>query len=229
MRIAVMQPYLFPYIGYWQLINHVDTFIIYDDVNFINRGYINRNYLLQNNNAKLFTLELISASQNRKINEISIGNNSNKLLKTIRQNYSKAPYFTEVFSLIKDIFEYPNKRLSSFVGNSLIVISRYLDLDTEFIYSSSLQNNKLLNAQDRLIEISKIFAAKYYVNSIGGEKLYQKSAFKNEGINLCFINNKDVDYKQFSNDFVPNLSIIDVMMFNKKEEVRIMLNQYQIT
>ena len=110
MNLAVMQPYLFPYIGYWQLIDAVDIFIIYDDVNFIKRGYINRNNILENKTSQLITLELIGASQNKRINEISIGNNVNKLLKTLKQNYLKAPFYKDVFPVLEEILNNEEKK-----------------------------------------------------------------------------------------------------------------------
>lgn len=226
MRIAVMQPYLFPYITYWQLINMVDVFVIYDDVNFIKRGFINRNDLLENNCRKLFTLELLGASQNKKINEIEIGSNKQKIIKRIKYNYSKAPYFNEIFLLINTIFNNPTKNLSLFIGDSLEIISKYLGFDTKFVYSSALKNDKTLKAQDKLIEISKIFKAKEYINTIGGIDLYNRDDFEKQNINLSFIKTEYFEYKQFNDNYISNLSIIDVMMFNSKEEVLKMLEKY---
>lgn len=228
MKIAVMQPYLFAYIGYWQLINAVDTFVIYDDVNFIKRGYINRNNILQNGASQLITLELIGASQNKRINEISIGSNSNKLLKTIRQNYSRAPFLQDVFPMLDEILNNEQKELSRFLGFSLQKISNYLDIKVDFLYSSDIQNNKNLKAQDRLIEISKILNATDYINLIGGIHLYDKEVFLQNGINLSFLNSSQIFYKQFSNEFTPDLSIIDVLMFNDKDNIKSMLNQFQL-
>ena len=226
MKIAVMQPYFFPYIGYWQLINSVDIFIIYDDVNFIKRGYINRNNILINNVKHLFTLALIKSSQNKKINEILIGENNKKILRTIEQSYLKAPFFHDIFPIIEDIFSNKEKDLSKFLGNSLQIFSKYLDINTKFEYSSMIMNDKSLQAQDRLIEISKILNATDYINAIGGEQLYDKNAFSDAGINLSFIQTELINYKQFNNKFIPNLSIIDVMMFNRKEDIKEMLKNY---
>ena len=228
MKIAVMQPYFFPYIGYWQLINSVDIFIIYDDVNFIKRGYINRNNILINNVKHLFTLALIKSSQNKKINEILIGKNNKKILRTIEQSYLKAPFFHDIFPIIEDIFSNKEKDLSKFLGNSLQIFSKYLDINTKFEYSSMIMNDKSLQAQDRLIEISKILNATDYINAIGGEQLYDKNAFSDAGINLSFIQTKLINYKQFNNKFIPNLSIIDVMMFNSKEDIKEMLKKYTL-
>ena len=168
MNLAIMQPYLFPYIGYWQLIDAVDIFIIYDDVNFIKQGYINRNNILQKQKAHLFTLELIGAGSNKKINDIKIGGNSNKLLRTIKQNYSKAPFYKDVFPALEEILNNEEKELSKFLGFSLVKIAKYLNIDTKFLYSSDIKNDKTFKAQDRLIEMSKILNATGYINSIGG-------------------------------------------------------------
>ena len=223
-----MQPYFFPYIGYWQLINAVDTFVIYDDVSYIKGGYINRNSLLGNSNSQLVTLELIGASSNKQINEIKIGNNSQKILKTICQNYSKAPFFEDFFLVLVKLLSNKEKALSRFIGDSLIVISQYLNLDTNFVYSSDICNDKKLNSQARLIEISKLLNANYYVNSIGGTKLYNKDIFSENDIDLRFIKSDLISYRQFNNSFVPNLSIIDVIMFNSIDDIKLMLNRYYL-
>ena len=228
MNLAVMQPYLFPYIGYWQLIDAVDIFIIYDDVNFIKQGYINRNNILQKQKSHLFTLELIGASPNKKINDIKIGGNSNKLLRTIKQNYSKAPFYKDVFPVLEEILNNNQKELSRFLGFSLVKIAKYLNINTKFLYSSDIKNDKTLNAQDRLIEMSKILNATEYINSIGGIDLYDKEVFFDNDINLSFLKTHEISYKQFNNEFIPNLSIIDILMFNSKDNIKNMLNQFQL-
>ena len=228
MRIAVMQPYLFPYIGYWQLVNSVDTFVIYDDVNFIKQGYINRNKILQNQKSHLFTLELIGASSNKKINDIKIGGNINKLLKTIKQNYSKAPFYKDVCPVLEEILNNEEKELYKFLGFSLIKIVKYLNINTKFLYSSDIRNDKTFKAQDRLIDMSKILNATGYINSIGGIELYDKEIFSQNDINLSFLKSSEISYKQFNNEFIPNLSIIDVLMFNSKDNVKNMLTQFEL-
>ena len=228
MTLAIMQPYLFPYIGYWQLINAVDTFVIYDDVNFIKQSYINRNYLLQNNESKIFTLELLGASSNKLINEIEIGKNRKKILKTIEQNYRKTPYFKVAFPLLKEILEYPENNLSKFIAYSLEKISEYLSIDTKIIYSSNIDKDNSLKGEDKVIHICKLLNTKSYINAIGGESLYSKDNFNSNDINLYFLNTKNIKYKQFNNKFVPYLSIIDIMMFNSKDEIKNILGQYKL-
>ncbi|MAJ13311.1 MAG: hypothetical protein CMD09_04870 [Flavobacteriales bacterium] len=228
MKIAVMQPYFFPYIGYWQLINIVDIFVIYDDVSFIKGGYINRNSLLNKSNAQLITLELFGASSNKKINDINLGDNRNKLLKTIKQNYSKAPFYNNILPLIEEIINNNEKKLHKFLAFSLIEVSKYLNIKTNFIYSSEIKNNKSLNAQDRLIEISKILNATEFINPIGGIELYDREVFSKNMINLSFLKTSKISYNQFNDNFVSNLSIIDVLMFNDKEQIKSILEMNKL-
>ena len=228
MQLAIMQPYFFPYIGYWQLISVADTFVIYDDVNFIKQGYVNRNNMLQNQKSHLFTLELIGASSNKKINEIKIGGNSNKLLKTIKQNYSKSPFYKDIFPVLDEILNNEEKELSKFLGFSLERIAGYLDIDTKFLYSSDIKNDKTFKAQDRLIDMSKILNATGYINAIGGVELYGKEVFSQNDINLSFLKTHEISYKQFNNAFVSDLSIIDIMMFNSKGNIENMLTQFEL-
>jgi len=228
MTIAIMQPYFFPYIGYWQLINAVDTYVIYDDVNYIKKGYVNRNNILENDTCKLFTLELQQASPNKLINEIKIGNNKQKLLKTIRQNYIKAPYFREIYALLESIMEHNESNLAKFLGNSIEQISKYLEIDTKIIYSSSIEKDKQLRGQNKIINISKQLNASHYINAIGGKELYSFEEFEKEGIQLNFLRTKPTNYKQFNSVFVENLSIIDVLMFNNKKTINYFLQEYTL-
>jgi hypothetical protein len=228
MTVAIMQPYLFPYIGYWQLINAVDTFVIYDDVNFIKQGYINRNTIFSNGKGQRITLELLGASSFKLINEIELGNNKTKILKTIKQNYAKAPFYENIIYLIEDILNNEEKNLARFIGYSLEKISNYLELETKFLYSSDLKKDSALKAQDKVIDICKNLNARKYINSIGGQELYSKEIFKKNGMELNFLKTELVEYKQFKNDFIPYLSIIDIMMFNSKNEIKKMLNRYEL-
>lgn len=228
MTLAIMQPYLFPYIGYWQLINAVDTFVIYVDVNFIKQGYINRNSILSNGKSQVITMELIGASSNKLINEIEVGNNREKLLKTIKQNYTKAPSFDKVYPIIENIINQNEKNLAKFIGYSLERICEYLEVDTKFVYSSNIKKDNTLKAQDKILEMCNILKADKYINAIGGQELYNKEIFKENGIELNFLKTELVEYKQFKNDFVPYLSIIDILMFNSKDEIKNMLDRYAL-
>jgi len=228
MKLAIMQPYFIPYIGYFQLIKAADTFLIYDDVQFIKGGWINRNYMLLNGSKFMFNLILKGASANKLINEISVQPNQNKLLKTIYHSYNKAPYFESAFPVIENILNYEDKNLAKFIGNSIITICNYSEIDTKIIYSSELEKNNELKAQEKIIHICKLLDADTYINAIGGQELYDKETFKQACIDLKFIKNNSTPYTQFKNEFIPGLSILDVMMFNSVEEINKMLDDYEL-
>lgn len=228
MKIGIMQPYFLPYLGYWQLINAVDKYVIYDDVQFIKGGWINRNNILINGQKQLFNLLLSGASPNKLINEIAVEDNQTKLIRTIELNYKKAPMYQQVFPLFLHIMEHSDKNLAKFIGNSIVEISKYLSIETEFIYSSTLDKDNNLRAQDKVLDICKLLNANKYINAIGGADLYSKDDFNKVGIELSFLETKIEPYKQFKNEFVPYLSLLDVMMFNDVESINIMFNKYNL-
>ena len=223
-----MQPYFMPYIGYFQLINIVDKYIIYDDVQFIKGGWINRNNTLVGGAKKMFTISLEAASSNKLINEIKVADNFIKLRKNLLTNYAKAPYLKEVISILDRISEYENKNLGAFIGNSIKEVSRYMGINTEFIYSSSLNKNCALKGEDKIISICKELGAKGYINAIGGQELYNKDNFAKHDIELKFIQTGDIVYDQLTNNFVPFLSILDVLAFNSVDDVKVLLNKFSL-
>ena len=228
MSIGIMQPYFFPYIGYFHLMQEVNVFVIADDLNYIKNGYINRNSILLNNETFKITLQLNGASQNKLINEIEVGNNKSKLLETIRRAYKKAPYFNDVFPLIEDIMLNEEKNLARFLGDSLIKISNYLNIEVKILYSSEIDKDNSLTYDDRIIDICKRLDMNCYINAIGGKVLYSKDTFMKQNLELYFINSQISQYKQFNDNFIPNLSIIDLMMFNSKENLTTLLDQYEL-
>jgi hypothetical protein len=228
MKLAIMQPYLFPYLGYFQLIQAVDAFVVYEDVNFINRGWINRNNILVQGKPHLFTLDLVGASQNKLVNAISVGTNSEKLLKTIRQSYIKAPMFASVFPLVEDILVQQEKNLARFLEYQLRVVCEYLGLYPRWHVSSQLSKNPALRGQAKVLAICEALGASHYINAPGGGALYDKDVFAKCGVQLSFIKPKAVSYQQYGNEFVPNLSIIDVLMFNSREQCGKLLGEYEL-
>jgi hypothetical protein len=228
MIVGGNQPYLFPYIGYWQLMNVSDIFVISDSMQYIKRGYINRNNILIHNNRHLFTLEVTGVHATTPINEVKVGRNSPQIIKSILHAYRKAPYFEEIYPMLEEILLNDEKNLAKYVGYSIERIVQYLDIDTKIIYLSDLQGETSLKGEDRVIDMCKRLNSDHYINAIGGQKLYTKENFLKERIKLNFIKTGDIEYKQFNNEFVPNLSIIDVMMFNSKEEIKEMLNKYEL-
>jgi WbqC-like protein family len=226
-----MQPYFFPYLGYWQLISAVDKFILFDDVNFIKQGFINRNTILVQGKPQNINLQIQDISSNKLILEHEINNNINwkkKLLKSIHQNYLKAKYFNKVFPLIEKIIRFDENNVSNYLVNQIIEISKYLGIETEIIKSSVFYPNNRLKGQERIIDICNQESALTYINAIGGLKLYSKEKFKNYNIELKFIKMDDIEYSQFSNVFITKLSIIDVMMFNSVDEIVKLLNKYTL-
>lgn len=219
MKVAVMQPYLFPYIGYFQLISAADIFVLYDDVTYIKQGWINRNRILVNRREHLFTLELRAASSFKLINQITIGDNKNKLLKTIEQAYKKAPFYKEGFELISEIFSNAELNLALFLENSIRKIAAWLDIRSRILVSSQSGGKSDLKGQDRILAICRSLDAQMYINAIGGKQLYQSEVFRQNNLELRFIKTNPICYSQMDADFVSGLSIIDIMMFNSRETI----------
>ena len=232
MKIAIMQPYLFPYIGYWQLINAVDKFVIYDNIQFSKKSWIHRNNILLNGEKKLFSLPLKKDSDSLDIKDRFISNDSdkkiNKIIRQIESAYSNAPYFGEVFPLIEVIFQDKERNLFKYIYNSVLKVCYYLQIDTKIILSSTLEINHSLKAHDKVIELCKALKATVYINPSGGTKLYEQHEFKRENIKLFFLNSIINEYSQLGEKFISHLSIIDILMFNSQESIKEILNSYNL-
>ena len=214
MKLGVMQPYFMPYIGYFQLMKAVDKYVVYDDVNYIKGGWVNRNHILINGEKEMFTVTLKKASQNKLFNEIVIGDDFKKLMKTLQLNYSKAVNFDQTMTLMKRIISFSDKRLAAFIANSFREIFSYLSIDTEILMSSDIPKDNSLSADT-------------YYNAIGGQNLYDKKEFSEHGIVLNFVDTIPKVYSQLrTKEFVPYLSMIDVLMNNTKDEVNDLLDSF---
>lgn len=228
MTIAIMQPYLFPYIGYFQLIQAVDRFVVLDDVNFIKRGWVNRNNLLQAGEPSLFTVPLSGASQNRKISEILVSDEGDwrlKLHKRIVSCYVKAPMFGAVAPLVEKCLDRKGVPIGQMNREAIIDVMGYLGMETEVVPSSSNYGNADMKGQDRILDICARENASHYINPIGGVELYDRATFTAKGMRLSFLRANVAEYPQFGGTFVPGLSMIDVLMFNGPKEVMSMLRQ----
>lgn len=228
-----MQPYLFPYIGYWQLLNAVDKYVILDDVNYITRGYINRNNILIGGQANRFTVPVYRASQNKLISETKLffqPEEKEKFLNTIKFAYKKAPHFEEGYKLIEDIIMNDTDDLTDYIAYSMKRISEYFGINTPIYKSSEIKKDSQLKAQERIIAICKSLDGDTYINPAGGRKLYSHDRFEQEALDLFFLDtNMDaIRYDQFNNDFVQYLSIIDVIMFNDVPTIRGFLQKYEL-
>jgi len=231
-KVAIMQPYLFPYIGYWQLLNAADEFVILDDVQYINRGWINRNRILVDGRDHLFTFSVVKAAQTQKINErffsADFQAEKTKFLKTLRYAYAKAPFFAQGMELIARSLEFSAGNIAVNIGKNLAVIAEYLDISTKTSFASGIDCNKELKAQDYILAINDKLGSDVYINPSGGVELYEKAAFAQHNIELCFLKSDPISYKQFRDSFVANLSIIDVIMFNSCVEIKEMLGRYEL-
>jgi hypothetical protein len=229
-KVAIMQPYFFPYIGYFQLMNAVDEFIVYDNIQFTKKGWINRNRILANNKDTLISVNIKKDSDYLIISDRQISDawttERNKILNKIKEAYRKAPFFTEVFPLLENCLLYEEKNLFNFLHYSLVQTKEFLLIDADIITSSLIDIDHELKAEKKVIEICKARNSNYYINPIGGLDLYDKKEFKNEGINLHFLKSSDIKYNQSGHDFVPYLSIIDIMMFNSREQITKYLNSH---
>jgi hypothetical protein len=233
MKVAIMQPYIFPYIGYFQLINAVETFVFYDDVNFIKKGFINRNYILVNDKAHQFTIPCSSVSQNKLIKDVFIHYDEktrSKFIRTLEQAYREAPYFDNVFPLLDQFLKRKSyNTISEMAIASIKLIANYLRLDKNWVISSQIhESSHHLSKEARILEIAKKEGAKTYINAIGGKSFYSKEYFEKEEITLCFLQSDPISYPQFKDEFVPWLSILDVVMFNTIEDIQTMLTRFKL-
>lgn len=230
MKIGIMQPYFLPYIGYFQLLNAVDKYVIYDNIQYTKKGWFNRNRILQNGKDLLISIPIVKDSDYLDVKErfVSDGFDKNKLLNQIKESYRKAPFFDAVMPIVEDIINFEDKNLFEYIYHSVKEVCYYLNIDTEIIVSSTLNIDHSLKGQDKVIAICKEVNATEYYNAIGGQELYNIDDFKKENIDLHFVSTNPIEYKQFKNESVPWLSILDVMMFNSVDEIKEMLNDYKL-
>ena len=217
-----MQPYFLPYIGYFQLINNVDQFILLDDVNYINKGWIDRNRIKINNADYFFKLQIEKKSQNQLIKDLSLTTDNkwkDKFLKTIENNYSKSNYFAEILKIIKKIIFCKERNLVDFIEYSLIEILNVLEIPKTFKRSSDTPLSKSLKGEDKIIYLCQEIGATDYINLPGGKDYYNKENFLKKNINLKFINPKL--------DEISNYSIID-LLFNDLDKIDKAMEQFTI-
>jgi hypothetical protein len=228
-KLAIMQPYFFPYIGYYQLLNAVDEFVVYDNIEF-SKGWTNRNRILVGCKHEFITLPLKKDSDYLQIVERSLADvwaiQKGKLLNRIMNSYRKAPYYSEVFPLLEEILAFADDNLFRFLLNCLVKSNAFIGIETPLIISSTIGIDHSLKAQDRVLAICQSRRADHYINPIGGMSLYDSRLFNSHGIRLNFLETDKISYLQFESEFVPSLSIIDVLMFNSREQVRQMLTKF---
>lgn len=231
MKLAIMQPYFFPYIGYWQLLNHVDRFVIYDDVNYIKRGWINRNRILINGDPKLLVIPLRDASQNKAICDHVIDESAAwraKMLRSVDNAYRRAPYFSDAFPVINSIISCDTADLAAFLKNGLVTLSDYLGITTQIVSTSRGYDNAGLLGQGRIMDICNQENCDSYVNLEGGRALYDSKDFDAAGLSLEFLSTNRLSYAQRADSFTENMSIVDVLMAVGREGVRELLPNFSL-
>jgi hypothetical protein len=222
MRVAIMQPYFFPYIGYFQLIGAVDLFILYDNIKYTKKGWINRNRFLLNGADSVFSVPLRKDSDSLDVKDRVLADNFDrrKLVNQLREAYRHAPHFEQAFPVVEKSIMSRRENLFEYVRSSVTHVCSYLGLGTRIIASSGIAIDPALKAEARVLALCKATGANTYVNAIGGQKLYPREEFEANGVELKFLESRAITYRQFGEPFVPWLSIVDVMMFNPVPTIR---------
>jgi hypothetical protein len=229
--LGIMQPYFLPYIGYWQLMAAVDRFVVYDNIQYAKKGWINRNRFLRNGTDAFFTVPLKKGSDFLDIADRRIADDFDPgaLLNALASAYRKAPMFGTVFPILETIVAAAPRNLFDYLHHSLVVTAKYLDIRTPIVVSSTVPIDHGLKAERKVLAICESLGATRYVNATGGRELYSPEAFAARGLDLKFIQSRPITYPQYDNAFVPALSIVDVMMFNPRDAVHGMLGAYDLT
>ncbi|WP_019904254.1 WbqC family protein [Methylobacterium sp. 77] len=225
--VAIMQPYLFPYIGYFQLIAAVDEFVIYDTAKYTKKGWINRNRYLRDGEPIVFTLPLEKDGDHLDIRErrVAASYAPDRLCAQIAQAYRRAPHVDETMPLVESALRYQGATLFDHLRNALVRTCAHLGIDTPIRIASEIEGDTDLRCQDRVLGLCERLGATSYINPIGGTALYDPVAFARRGIALRFLRARPVAYDQGPRPFVPWLSIIDVMMFTPRPSLRAMLTE----
>ena len=235
MKLGIMQPYFFPYLGYFSLIKHTDKWIVFDTVQYIERGWMNRNRIIHPTKPEDLYINIPLQSHHRdiKIKDVLISNNENyrdKILSQLWASYKKrARYFKEVYELVDEVLSYQTNSLVDLNVFGLKKVTHFLEIpfDYEIFSQMNLLIDEVSNAGEWALNISKAMRATEYINPPGGMNLFDKDKFRKSGIKLSFLNQNLRSYNQKKINFIEGLSIIDVMMFNSKDDINKMLNDYE--
>lgn len=230
MKLAIMQPYFLPYIGYWQLMAAADAFVVYDRIKYTKKGWINRNRLLLNGGDAMFSLQLASGSDALMVceRELAASFDRAKLLAQLEGAYRRAPQFEALRPWLRELVLDPSTNLFDYLWQSIAKVRERLGLGTRMIVSSSVPHDESLKSQDKVLALCEALGATSYINPIGGLELYERETFAARGIELKFHKARPFDYPQFGAPHVPWLSILDVLMFNTPEAVQEHLRHYEL-
>lgn len=221
MKLAIMQPYFLPYIGYFQLIRSAEVLVLYDNIEYTKKGWINRNRILQHGQEAMLSLPLKSASDYLHIGQRQLADNFDraKMLRQIEGAYRRAPWFEQTWPLVQQIVNYPSQQLFDYLHHSIVQLCQHLGLATRIVVSSTVPIDHQLKGADKVLAICHQLGASDYVNSIGGQALYSKQAFLQQQVRLHFIRSQPHSYPQFGAPYIPWLSVLDVLMFNGRQQL----------
>lgn len=239
MKLGIMQPYLFPYLGYFQLMKHVDKYVFCGNMQYIRRGWVNRNRLCIHNDKQpyFFIFPVTKDDYKKKVNERhywDLKRSCNKLKQSLYRDYKKAVNFEEAYFILEKAMCFEDNNVAYFNMHVNYIIAQYLGIKTEISCTDTIEDEKFwyefnhAEREQRVIYMCHYYNADIYVNAIGGTSLYHKDIFEKDGINLQFLRMKEISYPQFGREFNSNLSIIDVMMHNRIDEIKLLLKQYQL-
>lgn len=234
MKLGIMQPYFFPYIGYFQLINAVDKWIVFDIVQYKRHHWINRNRILHPKaGAQNIIVPLRKHSREALIREIEMADEQGWRLRIIAQleHYKKkAPFYKETIDFLEECFAMRTESLSEFNTATLKMVCERLDIAFDYAVCSELnfELNDISAPGDWALRISKQLEAEEYINPETGREIFDSAKFEKSGVKLKFLAPKLSAYMQKGCEFVPGLSIIDVMMWNSSEDIKAMLSDFTI-
>lgn len=231
MKLAIMQPYFLPYIGYWQLMHAVDRFVVFDDVNFRKRGWINRNRIVIQGEPAWITVPVSRASRNRAINEHQLQEETGwrtELLSTIQHNYRRTPFYDECYPLLESVIGHAATDLAEYLLHNLRTIAGALEIECDLVPTSAIYDNQSLRGQDRILDICARNQAEHYCNLPGGRTIYEPDAFLEKGVTFHFLNCDNISYPQTAPDFIPYMSIADVLLNNGIAGTRQLLTRYSL-
>ena len=228
-KIGIMQPYWFPYLGYFQHCVSVDKFVFLTDANYKKKGWINRNRIIVDSREHMITVPLQKASQNNKIFEHKVLQDhrwKKSILATLRHSYHKAPFYSAAISVVEQALMSPAISISDYAIESIAAVFEYIQGRAPVFETSDKYNNADLIGENRIIDICLRAGADHYCNPISGCKLYDPASFRDRGLSLFFLEPSLKRYPQLSNKYIPSLSIIDALMMNSQSDMRELLNSY---
>lgn len=236
MKLGIMQPYFFPYLGYFSLIKHTDRWIVFDTVQYIEHGWMNRNRIIHPDKPEdmYITVPLVKHARDTKIKDIQVNRREDYREKILAQLWSaykkRARYFPRVYALAEDVLSYDTERLSDLNVYGMKKVTEYLEIPFHYdVFSEmALMIDEVHDAGEWALNISKALHADTYINPPGGTDLFDSRKFKEAGIQLEFLKVHLRPYAQKKAQFISGLSIIDALMFNSPEQVNQMLDDYEI-